>query len=147
MSQAQVLRDKLLELGEGERAGAVRVLAELLVLDPPLLAEALQYTCDSPDRERVVSATRLASPWAEGLARHTWIRWDLLRSLRPVGRVSRTRLRDAAEVYEAMVEAGVSRGLGQYDTLAEAQGAVDERLRSGEESWRLPEGEPRARGP
>jgi hypothetical protein len=147
VSRAQVVCDTLLELGDGERAGAARVLAELLVLEPGLLAEALALACEGPHRERVLSGTRLASAWAEGLQRHTWIRWDLLRSLRPVGWVVRARLEGGAEVYEAMVEAGLARAVGQYDTLAEAQAAVDGRLREGEEGWSLREVDPRGRDP
>jgi hypothetical protein len=145
VSEALVVRDTLLQLGEGERAGAARVLAELLALDPPLLCEALALACDGPHREAVVSGTRLASAWAEGLQRQTWIRWDLLRSLRPVGWVSRTEREGGREIYEALVEAGVSRALGQHETLEEAQEAVDARLRT--EGWCLREIEPRARGP
>lgn len=123
MIRAAVLRDEVLALGDGDRAGAAAVLAELWALDPELLRDALALAASSAG---VRQATRIATAW-EGTPPLLW-RHDALRRV-PVARVRERTDYTGAQVWDVGVWVdGEHRSLGTCPTAQDAQATADAAL-------------------
>lgn len=128
MSRAQVLLDAALQLGEGERAGAAAVLAELLEEEPTVGQMALAIV----GRKLLRPVFRIAMPWQGGGDR--FYRFHLLRA-EYVAEVWRPRHADTWLV-RIHLQGDGEHDVGEAETLEEGQRMADEALRSAE-AWHL----------
>jgi hypothetical protein len=134
MSRAEVLRDKLLELAEGDRSKAGEVLGELFALDPGLLTEGLARAARGREGQASRKATQIAAPWGGSPTR--LLRYELLRPGVVVANVERRTDRFGNETWSIYIWVhGVQRGFPEASIREEAQAGADAALRA--EGWRL----------